>query len=175
MHCPQQPLQHGRDSLILQPRAVTGAYAGVVMEKQCSPTPLLPRVGGPRGQLLLCTVDSGACGEHPASHPLTLPLTYPLLAGLPHVLQLLVLVLQLLLVDLLHPLYLQLQPLVELKDPETHQWLHPPAEGRGWCWFGLDMPMGATLPPPGDQQQPFAAPALSSAQQRWPPGPRAAS
>lgn len=47
--------------------------------------------------------------------------TYPLLAGLLHVLQLLILVLQLLLVDLLHPLDLQLQPLMDLKHPGMMQ------------------------------------------------------
>lgn len=79
----------------------------------------------PRGRRTLGNGSSsalrtqGALGstQHHPPHPAP---PYPPLAGLPHVLQLLVLVLQLLLVDLLHPLYLQLQPLVELKDPKTN-------------------------------------------------------
>lgn len=53
-HCPRQPLQHSRDShltqtLILHPRAATGAHAGVVVGKRHSLTWLLPGEEGPLG------------------------------------------------------------------------------------------------------------------------------
>lgn len=78
------------------------------------PQPLVLHRGLVPGWKAAITAHLG--GGSPLSPPAP---TYPPLAGLPHVLQLLVLVLQLLLVDLLHPLYLQFQPLVELKGPKA--------------------------------------------------------